>query len=107
MQHQGPSDSRAMVDSQGEVQGSRNEKEMSQQRSSRDVLFNLAREVAGSRLLNMAHSHSHCSLLLRRLVCNKRRACRRLFAHVALLLLPLSPFLGVRAPSLSLGGFMF
>ena len=30
-----------------------------------------------------------------------------LFAHVALLLLPLSLFLGVRAPSLSLGGFRF
>ena len=30
-----------------------------------------------------------------------------LFAHVALLLLPLSLFLGLRAPSLSLGGFMF
>ena len=30
-----------------------------------------------------------------------------LFAHVALLLLPLSFFLGVGAPSLSLGGFMF
>ena len=30
-----------------------------------------------------------------------------LLAHVALLLLPLSLFLGVRAPSLSLGGFMF
>ena len=34
-----------------------------------------------------------------------RRACY-LFAHVALLLLPLSLFLGVRAPSLSLGRFM-
>jgi hypothetical protein len=30
-----------------------------------------------------------------------------LFAYVALLLLPLSFFLGVGAPSLSLGGFMF
>ena len=30
-----------------------------------------------------------------------------LFAHVALLLLPLSLFLGVRAPSLSLDGFRF
>ena len=30
-----------------------------------------------------------------------------LFPHVALLLLPLSFFLGVGAPSLSLGGFMF
>ena len=30
-----------------------------------------------------------------------------MFAHVALLLLPLSHFLRVGAPSLSLGGFMF
>ena len=45
------------------------------------------------------------SLLLRRLVC-ARKACY-LFAHVALLLLPLSLFLGVRAPSLSLCGFRF
>ena len=45
---------------------------------------------------------------LRRLVCTKR-ACWLLlpFAHVALLLLPLSLFLGVRAPSLCLGGFVF
>jgi hypothetical protein len=35
-----------------------------------------------------------------------RQACC-LFAHVALLLLPLSLFLGVRAPSLSLCGFRF
>ena len=37
MQHRGSSDSRAMADSHGEVQGSRNEKEMSRQCSSRDV----------------------------------------------------------------------
>jgi len=30
-----------------------------------------------------------------------------IFAHVAFLLLPFSLFLGVRATSLSLGGFMF
>ena len=50
------------------------------------------------------HSHSHCSLmLLRRLVCTRQACC--LFVHVALLLLvlPLSLFLGIRAPSLSLG----
>jgi len=45
------------------------------------------------------------SLLLRRLVCTRQACC--LFAHVALLLLPLSLFLGVRAPSLSLCGFRF
>ena len=49
--------------------------------------------------------HSHGSLLLRRLVCTRQACC--LFAHVALLLLPLSLFLGVRAPSLSLCGFRF
>ena len=48
---------------------------------------------------------SHGSLLLRRLVCTRQACC--LFAHVALLLLPLSLFLGVRAPSLSLCGFRF
>jgi len=42
---------------------------------------------------------------LDRCVCTRRACC--LFAHVALLLLPLSLFLGVRAPSLSLGGFRF
>ena len=52
----------------------------------------------------MAHCHSHGSLLLRRLVCTRQACC--LFAHVALLLLPLSLFLRVRAPSLSLAGFM-
>ena len=56
------------------------------------------------KLFDVAHCHSHGSLLLWRLVCT-RRACY-LFAHVALLLLPLSLFLGVRAPSLSLGRFM-
>ena len=56
------------------------------------------------KLFDVAHCHSHGSLLLRRLACT-RWACR-LFAHVALLLLPLSLFLGVRAPSLSLGRFM-
>jgi len=45
------------------------------------------------------------SLLLRRLVCTRQACC--LFAHVALLLLPLSLFLGIRAPSLSLCGFRF
>ena len=44
------------------------------------------------------------SLLLRRLVCTRQACC--LFAHVALLLLPLSLFLGVRAPSLSHGRLM-
>ena len=39
MQRRGSSDSRATVDSHGEVQGSRNEMEMSRQRSSRDVLL--------------------------------------------------------------------
>ena len=48
--------------------------------------------------------HSHCSLLLRRLVSTRQACC--LFVHVALLLLPLSLFLGVRAPSLSHGRFM-
>ena len=37
-------------------------------------------------------------------MCTRRACC--LFAHVALLLLPLSLFLGVRAPSLSLGRFL-
>ena len=40
-----------------------------------------------------------------RIVCTRRACC--LFAHVALLLLPSSLFLGVSAPSLSLGGFRF
>ena len=35
------------------------------------------------------------------------QACCLFIAHVALLLLPLSLFLGVRAPSLSLCGFRF
>ena len=39
MQHRGSSDSRATADSHCEVQGSRNEMEMSRQRSSRDVLL--------------------------------------------------------------------
>jgi len=39
MQRRGSSDSRATADSHGEVQGSRNEMKMSQQRSSRDVLL--------------------------------------------------------------------
>ena len=39
MQHRGSSDSRATADSHSEVQGSRNEMEMSRQRSSRDVLL--------------------------------------------------------------------
>ena len=46
----------------------------------------------------------HGSLLLRRLVCTRRACC--LFAHVTLLLFPFSLFLGVRAPSLSLGRCM-
>ena len=58
-----------------------------------------------SKLFNVAHCHSYCSLLLWRLVCTRQACC--LFARVALLLLPLSLFLGVRAPSLSLVGFMF
>ena len=52
----------------------------------------------------VAHCHSHGSLLLRRLVCTRQACCW--FAHVALLLLPLSLFLGVRAPSLSHGRLM-
>ena len=53
-------------------------------------------------------AHSHCSLLLRRLVCTRNETgLLLLFACVALLLLPLSLFFGVRAPSLSLGGFRF
>jgi len=51
-----------------------------------------------SKRFDVAHSHSHGSLLLRRLVCTRQACC--LFVHVALLLLPLSLFLGVRAPSL-------
>ena len=39
MQHRGSADSRATADSHCEVQGSRNEMEMSRQRSSRDVLL--------------------------------------------------------------------
>ena len=39
MQHRGSSDSRATADSHCEVQGSRNEMEMSRQRCSRDVLL--------------------------------------------------------------------
>ena len=39
MQRRGSSDSRATADSHCEVQGSRNEMEMSRQRSSRDVLL--------------------------------------------------------------------
>jgi len=58
-----------------------------------------------SKRFDVAHCHSHGSLLLRRLVCTSQACC--LFAHVALLLLPLSLFLGVRAPSLSLCGFRF
>ena len=58
-----------------------------------------------SKRFDVAHSHSHGSLLLRRLVCTRQACC--LFVHVALMLLPLSLFLGVRAPSLSLGGFRF
>ena len=62
------------------------------------------RDQSGSRF-DVAHCHSHGSLLLRRLVCTRQACC--LFAHVALLLLPLSLFLGVRAPSLSRCGFRF
>ena len=68
------------------------------------------REKAGGACLRIcpgivtSHCHSHCSLLLWRLVCTRQACC--LFARVALLLLPLSLFLGVRAPSLSLAGFM-
>ena len=47
MQHRRASDSRATADSHCAAQGSRNEMEMSLQRSCRDVLFNLACEVAG------------------------------------------------------------
>jgi len=47
MQHRGSSDLRATADSHCAAQGSRNEMEMSRQRSCRDVLFNLACEVAG------------------------------------------------------------
>ena len=39
MQHRGSPESRAMADSHSEVQGSRNEMEMSRQRSSRDVFL--------------------------------------------------------------------
>ena len=39
MQHRGASDSRATVDSHCAAQGSRNEMEMSRQRSCRDVLL--------------------------------------------------------------------
>ena len=39
MQHRGSPESRATADSHSEVQGSRNEMEMSRQRSSRDVLL--------------------------------------------------------------------
>ena len=39
MQHRGSSDSRLTADSHCEVQGSRNEMEMSRQRCSRDVLL--------------------------------------------------------------------
>ena len=60
--------------------------------------------IKAKKRFEVAHCHSHCSLLLRRLVCTGRACC--LFAHVALLLHPLSLFLGVRAPSLSLGRFM-
>jgi len=47
MQHRGSCDSSATADSHCAAQGSRNEMEMSRQRSCRDVLFNLACEVAG------------------------------------------------------------
>ena len=39
MQHRGSSDSRATANSHFEVQGNRNETEISRQRSSRDVLL--------------------------------------------------------------------
>ena len=54
--------------------------------------------------LSFSWRRCHGLLLLRRLVCTRQACC--LFAHVALLLLPLSFFLRVRAPSLSLGRFM-
>ena len=57
------------------------------------------------KLFDVAHCHSHGSLLLRRFVCTRQACC--LFARVALPQLPLSLFLGVCAPSLSLVGFMF
>ena len=47
MQHRGSSDSRATTDSQGQVQGSRNEKEMSRHSVPAEMFFHLAREVAG------------------------------------------------------------
>ena len=58
-----------------------------------------------SKRFGVAHGHSHCSLLLWRLVCTRQACC--LLAHVALLLLRLNLFLGVRAPTLSLCGFRF
>ena len=58
----------------------------------------------GSLSFSWTWRRCHGSLLLRRLVCTRRACC--LFAHVTLLLFPFSLFLGVRAPSLSLGRFM-
>ena len=58
----------------------------------------------GSLSFSCTWRRCHGSLLLRRLVCTRRACC--LFAHVTLLLFPFSLFLGVRAPSLSLGRCM-
>ena len=63
----------------------------------RAVAFPRWLHILSSKRFAVAHSHSHGSLLLRRLACTRQACC--LFAHVALLLLPLSLFLGVRAPS--------
>jgi len=64
-----------------------------------------ALHVFGSCVLCLAPPAVDLLEALCRCVCT-RRACCFLFAHVALLLLPLSLFLGVRAPSLSHGRLM-
>ena len=61
----------------------------------------------GSFMFNAARRGSFSLFVVASAACVYETGLLLLFAHVALLLLPLSLFLGIRAPSLSLARFMF